>query len=156
MGPKLVIDRSVTGCHRRRCHRGEPGLPKCIIDIRQPFLASASVAVGLRSVGYRRTSAASRISIVDASNAPNFVEITPSLRNAETIKPASRDARRSLWYIKLTVASSGRARTAACPVLVFSYLGLPRAVSIKPGFYLETILRTGFRPPSPVRRKSIF
>ena len=88
-----MIYRSVTGCHGRRCRCGEQGLPKCITDIRQPFLASASVAVGLRSVRYRRTSAAARVSIVDASNAPNFVEITPSLRNAETIKSASRDAK---------------------------------------------------------------
>ena len=92
MGPKLVIYRSVMGCHGRRCRCGEQGLPKCIIDIRQPFLVSASVAVGPRSVRYRRTSAASRVSIVDASNAPNFVEITPSPQNAETIESASRDA----------------------------------------------------------------
>ena len=88
-----MIYRSVTGCHGRRCRCGEPGLSKCIINIRQPFLASVSVAVGPRSVGYRRTSAAARVTIVYASNAPNFVEITPSLRNAETIESASRDAK---------------------------------------------------------------
>ena len=77
----------------RRCRCGEQGLPKCITDIRQPFLASASVAVGLRSVGYRRTSAAAHVSIVDASNAPKFAEITPWPRNAETIESAFRDCK---------------------------------------------------------------
>ncbi len=94
MGPELAIYRSVTGCDERRGRRGEQAAPFASAAFRYyPLPAAISVALGPRSVGYRRTFAAARGAVLHAFAAPKFVELAPSPRNAETVGSASRDAK---------------------------------------------------------------
>ena len=95
VGPELAIYRSVTvtGCDEHRGRRGEQAAPFASAAFRQPFPAAISVALGPRSVGYRRTFAAARGAVLHAFAAPKFVELAPSPRNAETVGSASRDAK---------------------------------------------------------------
>ena len=60
VGPELAIYRSVTGCDERRGRRGEQAAPFASAAFRQSLPAAISVALGPRSVGYRRTFAAAR------------------------------------------------------------------------------------------------
>ena len=93
VGPELAIYRSVTGCDERRGRRGEQAAPFASAAFRQPFPAAISVALGPRSVGYRRTFAAARGAVFHALAARRFVELAPSPRNTETLGSASRDAK---------------------------------------------------------------
>ena len=93
VGPELAIYRSVTGCDERRGRRGEQAAPFASAAFRQSFPAAISVALGPRSVGYRRTSAAARGTVLNAFAAPKLVELIPSPRNAEAVGSTSRDAK---------------------------------------------------------------
>ena len=93
VGPELAIYRSVMGCDERRGRRGEQAAPFASAAFRQSFPAAISVALGPRSVGYRRTFAAARGAVFHALAARRFVELAPSPRNTETLGSASRDAK---------------------------------------------------------------